>query len=323
MKVLLLGGSDFLRRAIAGRLAVEGSIELVTASKSSQDPPLALKNVVVDALDQAGLTRALEGTDAVVNCFTGDARSITLGAETLVRAAADSGMPRVVHFSSMGVYGGAEGRIDEQHPIPDGLGWYGQAKMQAEASIERYRQAGGDAVILRPGCMAGSGAIDWVGRPARLLELGRLGDLGVAGDGPSNLVNVTDVASAVAGALTFPMPSGGVPKFNLAAPDSPRWNGYFVDLALALGITPVKRLSARQLKRDVYLRGVALKVAERVTGKLKLRVDLPPAIPPSLMRLWSQQIRLDGSAATRDLALTWTPYAETLAQSANWWRESR
>ena len=322
MKVLVLGGTGFIGREVARRLSSQDSTEVVVASRRAQGSPAGSSGISVDALDQAALTRALEGVDAVVNCVAGDGGAIVQGAETLVRAALDAGRPRVVHMSTMSVYGGAQGLVDESHPTRDDLGWYGHAKIEAEASFDRYRQAGGNAVILRPGCVVGAGGVDWVGRLARLLELRRLGDLGAAGDGPTNLVDVADVAQAVVGALALPQSPNGAPRFNLAAPDSPRWNAYFTDLAIALGATPVRRLTARAMKREIYLRGIALKMAERLAGKLGARVDLPPAITPSLTRLWSQQIQLDSGAATRDLRLSWTPYAQTLQRSVDWWRGS-
>jgi nucleoside-diphosphate-sugar epimerase len=323
MKVLILGGTGFIGREIARQLSSQDSTEVVVASRHAQGSSAGSRGISVDARDKAALTRAFAGVDAVVNCVTGDADAIVQGAETLVQAALDSGRPRLVHMSSMAVYGGDEGLLDESHPMRDVGWWYGRAKIEAEASFDRYRQAGGNAVILRPGCVAGAGSADWVARLARLLELGRLGDLGAAGDGPTNLVDVTDVAQAVVNALSLPPSPNGVPRFNLAAPDGPRWNTYFTDLALGLGATPVKRLTARAMKREIYLRGIALKVAERLAKKLGARLDLPPAITPTLTRLWAQQIQLDSTAATRELRLSWTPYAETLRRSVDWWRGSR
>lgn len=317
MKVLVLGGAGFVGRVVVRQLAASGWAQAIVASRRPPGAQPGTLTVCVDTLDPAGLAQALAGVDAVVNCVAGDGAAIGAGADTLVQAALGAGRPRLVHLSTMAVYGGAQGVLDERHPMNDDLGWYGHAKIQAEEAMRRYRQAGGEVVILRPGCVAGKGSDAWVGRPAYWLKAGRLGDLGTAGDGPANLVDVEDVAQAVLKALRLPLQEDA-PVFNLAAPDSPRWNAYFQDLALAIHATPVKRLTARQLKREVYLRGVALKVAERVCAKLRWDLALPPSMPPSLLRLWAQQIQLDSRAATETLQLVWTPYVATLQRSAQW-----
>jgi nucleoside-diphosphate-sugar epimerase len=255
----------------------------------------------------------------VVNCVAGEAASIAGGARTLVQAALQAGCRRIVHLSTMSVYGGAEGSVREDTPLDPGLGWYGRAKCEAEAAMRDFVQRGGEAILLRPGCVFGAGSQLWVGRIGRWLRAGRLGDLGIAGDGWANLVHVDDVCQAVLLALQLPPAPGEMPVFNLAAPDSPRWNDYFVDLALEIKATPVRRIGRRRLQLDAWLCGPPLKAAERA---LKLRgnqsLKLPDALPPGLLGLWSQHIHLDVRAATGQLGVQWTPYADGLRDSALW-----
>lgn len=110
-----------------------------------------------------------------------------------------------------------------------------------------------------------------------------------------------------------------VRTYNLAAPDSPRWNEYFVDLALAIGATPVRRLSPLQLRLDTMLAGPPLKVAQilakRLLGDAR---SVPVPLPPNLLGLWERHLQLDSSRAGRELDLQWTPYAALLQQSAAW-----
>ena len=40
----------------------------------------------------------------------------------------------------MSVYGRQEGTLDEGAPLDPSLGWYAQAKCEAERDIERYRR---------------------------------------------------------------------------------------------------------------------------------------------------------------------------------------
>ncbi|HWI82325.1 NAD-dependent epimerase/dehydratase family protein [Ramlibacter sp.] len=322
MKVLVLGGSGYVGSRLCALLAASGWATPVAGS--SRRTVAGAEAVRVDTRDAAALRTALRDVDAVVNCVAGNAAAIGEGARVLARTALEAGCRRIVHLSSMAVYGTVEGRVDESTALDGSLGWYAQAKCEAERHMNGFAERGGAVTILRPGCVWGPGSDLWVGRIARFLQAGRLGDLGAAGDGWSNLVHVDDVCQAVLAALRDADARPGVRTYNLAAPDSPRWNEYFVDLALAIGATPVRRLSSRQLRLDAMLAGPPLKVAEilakRLLGDARF---VPVPLPPNLLGLWERHLRLDASRASRELGLQWTPYAVTLQQSAAWFLQQR
>lgn len=321
MRVLVLGGNGFIGRSVVRCLLDTDWAEPVVASRFALQSATkdGVTTISVDSKDEDRLTGALAGVDAVVNCVAGDGSSISAGAGSLVNAALAARQPRIVHLSTESVYGCAEGRVNESFPLRDDLGWYGHAKILAEKHMQRYYAAGGALVILRPGCVIGSGSEAWVGRIARWLVAGRLGDLGPWGDGPANLVDVDDVARACVLALRHPCSGTNIPIFNLAMPDSPRWNDYFSDLALALGAIPLKRMGKGLLQFEAYIKGIPLKLMERVLSRMKLPTQhLSPGIPPSLLALWRQQLWLDGSAATRELGMTWSSYADSLRISTEW-----
>lgn len=306
MKVLVLGGSGYIGSRLCRMLAQAGGITPVSASRRGG----------VDTLDARLMRRAVAGFDAVVNCVAGSRDAIAQGARVLVEASQQSGRPRIVHLSSMSVYGALEGEITEAAPRDPSIGWYAAAKCEAEDIVADYE---GGAVMLRPGCVWGPGSELWVGRIARLLRARRLGDLGAAGDGWSNLVAVDDVCAAVIASLRLE-PSPGLPRvFNLAAPDSPRWNDYFVDLALAIGATPVPRLSTRRVELDAKLLGPPLKVLQILAAKTgRSARALPDPLPPNLLGVFERQLHLRGELAQRELGIAWTPYERVLAESAEW-----
>lgn len=316
-RILVLGGSGYVGARLCAMLRQTRWATPVSASSRHHGD--GADRLRVDTRDPAALTLALHGIDAVVNCVAGNAQAISQGAQVLAKACTAAGCGHIVHLSSMSVYGPAEGRVTEEAPLDPGLGWYGKAKCEAEGHIVGFGQSGGTAVILRPGCVWGPGSELWVGRIARLLVAGRLGDLGEAGDGWSNGVHVDDVCAAIVAALRASRPSGQLLTYNLAAPDSPRWNDYFVDLALAIGATPVRRLSRRQLRLDAWLAGPPLKVAERLLAKAGLRArNLPDPLAPGLIGLWERHLLQDSQSAQRDLDLRWTPYPQALRQSVAW-----
>jgi nucleoside-diphosphate-sugar epimerase len=305
-KVLVLGGTGYIGARLGGLLAQSGWAMPVIASRRSG----------IDTTDLDSMTRALQGMDAVVNCVAGSTAAIAQGAKVLVDAAARSAQPRIVHLSTMSVYGALEGEVTEASPRDPCIGWYAKAKCEAEDIIADYD---GQAVMLRPGCVWGAGSELWVGRIGRLLRAGRLGDLGEAGDGWSNLVALDDVCHAAIASLRIAVTPGTPRVFNLAAPDSPRWNEYFVDLALAIGATPVRRLSARRATLDAKLLGPPLKAAEIALRKLKLSTHgLPDVLPPGLLGVFERHLHLRGELAQRELALGYTPYERVLRDSAAW-----
>ncbi|MDB5870405.1 MAG: NAD-dependent epimerase/dehydratase [Polaromonas sp.] len=322
MKVLVLGGSGHIGRCLLQTLASAPECNPVGASRAAANASSSPKEagwICLDSCNEAELTAALRGFEAVVNCVAGNARSISQGTQALVQAALNAGCPRIIHLSSMSVYGPVEGLVYEDAPLDPGLGWYGRAKCMAEQYIGEFAVQGGEAVVLRPGCVFGPGSELWAGRIGRWLQAGRLGDLGAGGDGWSNLVHVDDVCQAVMAALRLPIKSGELPAFNLSAPDSPRWNDYFVDLALALHATPVRRIRRRQLQLDAWLAGPPLKLAQMALKHAHRPSSLlPDPMPPGLLRLWAQHIRLDAGQASQTLRLAWTPYAASLQSSADW-----
>ena len=108
--------------------------------------------------------------------------------------------------------------------------------------------------------------------------------------------------------------------YNLSAPDSPRWNDYFVDLALEIGAVPVARIARRQLQADTRLAAPALKLLQlamqRVGGDPR---HIPEVFAPGLLPLFGRQLRLRSDRAERELGVRWTPYAQGLAEAVQWW----
>ncbi len=318
MKVLVLGGSGHIGNRLIDKLLIAG-IETVSASRGNKDLVDVVNHLQIDSCDLVAMKQAVKDFDAVINCVAGDTKSIALGADVLTQAALANNKPQIIHLSTMAVYGRFEGLATEQTPLEPGLGWYAAAKCQAENHIQRYVEQGGRAVILRPGCVSGPGSKLWVGRIGRWLQAGRLGDLGEQGDGWSNLVHVDDVCQAIINSLLADYDLGRCPVYNLSSADSPRWNRYFVDLALAIQATPVTKIGRRQLLLDAYLVSPPLKLLEKAVYKLHLTgLTLADPLPPALMKFFGQQIRLDGSLAQQQLKLSYTGYQTVLKTGVDW-----
>lgn len=314
--VLVLGAGGFVGGAIMRALAAAPGLRPVAGVRRPRGGPWGEERVC-DAADAAALERALRGLPLAVCSVLGRPETMVAATRNLCDAARRAGVRRVVFISSMAVYGPAEGLVDEAAPLDGGGGAYEAAKVACERAVRAFVAAGGDAVILRPGIVHGPGGEQWIGRIGRLLRAGRLGDLGAAGDGFCNLIHKDDVGAAVAAALLEPKAAGEA--FNLADPDPPTWNDFFLDLARAIGVPRLRRISRRRLRAEAGLLAPPLQVAKILSGRLGLRPGaLPEPIPPSLLRLWRQRIRLDHRKADVLLGFERTPRSAALAASADW-----
>jgi nucleoside-diphosphate-sugar epimerase len=207
-------------------------------------------------------------------------------------------------------YGSVEGIVDESAPLLGDLGPYSAAKARADAIVI----ACGRAVLLRPGIVYGPGSVQWSDRIRRLLVSRRLGDLGAAGDGCCNLVFIDDMTAAVLSALRAPAIEGQA--FNLSLPSPPTWNEYFIRFAKELGAVPVRRITRRRLAIETKLLAPPLKILEILAARGGLDATrVPPAIPPSLLRLFRQELYLQSTKAQSILGMNWTPLEEGLRQT--------
>lgn len=307
--VLVIGGGGFVGGAILAALAGTPGIAARAGVRRRTALPEGVATVLCDALDPASLLRALDGVSCVVNAvLAAPAAMVRVTANICAAAAAQSDPPRIIHLSSMAVYGAATGLVDEASPLDAGGSAYAAAKIDSEAVIGRTVAGGRSAVILRPGIVYGPGGQQWIGRICRLLRARRLGDLGAAGDGYCNLIHAADVGAATLAALNAPAAGA----YNLATKAPPRWNEVFLSLGLGIGAVPVPRIGARRLALESRMLAIPLQLAGRAGF-----AALPDVIPASLLRVFAQQIRLDPTRADT-LRFARTGDACGLAESAAW-----
>ena len=307
-RILVLGASGFIgKRVIAALTRTDWALPVAVGRQAGASS--GVEQLTLDATDAAALAVAMRGAHGVVSCIAGDASAIVAGARALFQHG--SGVPpRIVYLSSMAVYGSASGVVTEDAPLVGDLGPYSAAKVEAEA----LAAAAANTVVLRPGCVYGPGSAQWTDRIAEWLVARRIGDLGAGGDGYCNLIHVDDVASAVLLALQKPQAVGQA--FNLSMDDPPTWNEYFVRFGRALKAVPVERISRRRLMLETKLAAPPLKIAEIALKRLKLRLRLPQPIPPSLLGLWRQEIRLSMTKTESQLGLVCRPLDSGLAEAA-------
>lgn len=159
-KVLVTGGSGFLGINLIRYLDARGyaivSLDLEDFTyPDMRDKITAIKG---DIRNMETVDRAMEGVDFVVHTaaalplYSKDDIYTTdvVGTRTVLEVALHHNVKRAVHISSTAVYG-----IPDHHPLfendrLEGVGPYGQAKIQAEMVCLEYRAKGLVVPILRP-----------------------------------------------------------------------------------------------------------------------------------------------------------------------------
>jgi nucleoside-diphosphate-sugar epimerase len=206
--VLVTGAAGFLGGAIVARLRADRM--RVRAFVRPGRTVAAEECVEGDLRDTAALGRAVAGVDAVVHA---GARVATTGTweefeatnveatRALIEAATASGVRRVVHVSSLSVYGvPADGAvITEDSPYDDAgdeRGFYARSKLLADRAAMAAIAAGAPVTVVRPGLLYGPGQ-----RPSLARRAAALGPLRVVmahRDYLLPLAYVDNVADAIA-----------------------------------------------------------------------------------------------------------------------------
>ena len=239
-RTLVTGAGGF----IGGR-AVEALLELgadvvpgirrwSTAARVGRYP---IDPVQCDLMDPDELARVLDGVDSVVHCAVGDSRVTIEGTRNLLQAALDAGVRRVVHVSTIDVYGRAEGTVDESHPFAETGREYGDSKIGAEQVCQTFVARGLEVVILRPTIVYGPFSELWTVEPAQRLANGSWLLPATSCQGTCNLVYVDDLVRAIILALDAPGVSGAA--FNINGPDRVTWQDYVEALNAELGLAPL------------------------------------------------------------------------------------
>lgn len=191
--VTIYGGSGFLGRYIARRMAKEGWRVRVAVRRPNEAMFVRpygavgqVEPVLCNIRDDNSVRAVMQGADAVVNCVgTFDAKGRNNfdavqveGAERIARIAAETGVDRMVHTSAIG----ADAAADSD---------YQRTKAEGEAAVLAHMP---DAMILRPSIMFGPED----GFFNRFASMSRLGPVlpVVGADTKFQPVYVDDVAKA-------------------------------------------------------------------------------------------------------------------------------
>jgi nucleoside-diphosphate-sugar epimerase len=230
---------------------------------------LPIEIIQCDVMKPDELVKTFTGVDYVIHCAAGeDLRILVEGTKNVLLAAARAGVKRVVHMSSIAVYGEAAGAVDEETEAPPGtVSAYGAAKTAAEGLCN---EAGRDlkVVVMRPSIIYGPFSARWTVLCALRLKAGRWKQLGALGQGKCNLVHVHDVARYAISALQQEGVAGEI--FNINGPEVLTWNEYFERFNHHLGLAAMALPTIGRTRIEVGAFGPI-----RAIGKYALKHHAP------------------------------------------------
>jgi 2-alkyl-3-oxoalkanoate reductase len=324
MRVLVTGASGFLGSHLIDLLLALGERPHVLIRPNEDLHPAVTSQVEIhrgDIADQAAMQAAVCGVDYVLHCAarTGPwgpqeefERTNVRGLQTLVRAAQDAGIRRLVHVSSITVHGNdVRGRADECTPLRAEPNPYSRSKVAGERLLERMiRQESAPVTVVRPGWIYGPRDAASFARIARMVETGQMVLLG-SGENHLPLIYVRDVARGI---LLAAAAQKAVGRTYLLVNDEPVTQRDFIRaIATELGVpTPTRHIP--------YELGLTVgAVAESVARLIRRRE--PPPVMRYGMQLLGGENRFDIDRARRELAFApWFGVAEGVMRSIEWYR---
>jgi nucleoside-diphosphate-sugar epimerase len=317
-RAAVTGAGGFIGNAICRRLAVEGAeivgVDLDPAA-AGRVKAAGAAFVEADVADREALGAALEQASLVVHTaaqvrdwgsMDEFVRVNVAGTVNVLDACAEAGADRVVHISSVVVYGyDSPSEQDETafrraHGIP---------YIDTKSASDRLACRRG-AVVIRPGDVYGPGSVPWTLRPLQMAQAGQLAVPG-RGDGLMLPLYIDDLAEAVVLALA----EGEASQAYAVWDDRARvtFEEHFNRLARLTG-----GREARRMPRPVLeLAGTAAEGWAKLRGK-------PPSLTARAVTFIDRRGLVSATKARDELG--WEPqvaYEDGMRRTEEWLRAER
>jgi nucleoside-diphosphate-sugar epimerase len=279
MRVAVFGASGFVGATLVERARAWPGFDLRPVIHSSGSAARLARHGMplhtADLMVPDSIDRVLEGCTHVVNCSRGPAEVMRTGLSNLLEASRRAGVKRFVHISSVAVYEGARGSIDETATPRPSPGTYGAMKLAQDQMVARAASRGVSSIILCPPNISGP-------HSAFLLEIVRAlrrREFALVDDGrlPCALVDVENLVHAIR--LALQAGDADAQRIFVTDGEPVRW-GTLAERLAPLGDHPVP------------LPSISREEAER-------RAAEPPAPKPSVLRAARHLVSSDVRSALR------------------------
>jgi len=311
---LVTGGSGFFGTMLVERLRARGDQVRILDVMVPDQVPDGVEVVEADIRDAEAVRAACQDVDVafhnVAQVPLAKDRHLfwsvnVVGTATLLVAARDAGVSKVVSTSTSAVYGIPERNpVDEDTP-PRPLEAYGRAKLEAELLCRDAAAAGLDVTVVRPRTILGHGRLGIMSMLFELVAEGAPVPVLGPGDNRYQFVHAADLADACLRAGDRPGPAA----YNVGAPGFGTMRETLESLCAHAGTgARVRSLPHRPAR-------LAMEAASR--GHL-----LPLA--PYHWLLYGESLWFDSGRAQRELG--WEARYDTptmLAETYDWWLAHR
>jgi dihydroflavonol-4-reductase len=316
-RVLVTGGTGFLGGAIVERLLADG--RTVKALARSEDSASALRELGAepvrgDVLDLESLTAAMRGCEVVYHaagvnalCLRDPSPMFDVnieGSRNVVHAAAAAAVRRVVYTSSGAALGEARGTVGTETSPHRGwfLSRYERSKFEAEQAVLRAaRETGTDVVCVNPASVQGPGRA--TGSTKLLLDYlnGKLRAI------VESTISLVDIADCTEGHVLCEARGEPGERYVLSG----------ATLTVREGIQLLERITGVNEPVRALPPALATAAAVAVETAARLR-GRNPRVCRDLVRTALHGHAYDGSRATRELGLVYTPLEETIRRTVDW-----
>jgi nucleoside-diphosphate-sugar epimerase len=327
-RVLVTGGTGFIGGRLVARLVLECDANVrVLVRNFAHAPQIArfpIEMVYGDVTDSSDVKRAVDGCEVVFHCAATAQGSKEIqylvnveGTRNVLEAARCSQPNRVIHLSSLMVYGRnlPDGDLDETAPRRYSGGAYSDTKLDAEELAFRYvEEYGLPIVVLQPTGVYGPHGGTWTTRTLHRLKTERL-VLVNGGDGLCNAVYVDDLVSAMLLAAAKEKVVGEA--FLISDGQTVTWREFFGRYARMLSSVEMVDMSATEvlqayqaqrrrkargivretlsvLREERHVRQRMLRTSEAVALRKVVRLLVPKRIRQSLKGRFANRGRSSG-----------------------------
>jgi dihydroflavonol-4-reductase len=324
MKVFVTGGTGFIGKYVVRRLIEDGhQVGCLVRDASRLDGPSSLdfERVPGNVSSLPALRAGMKGCDWIIHLaglysmWSPDPDSFTRvnveGTRNVMQAALECGASKVIHMSTVAVYGKPTDCpfTEESRPGPELFSRYGQTKRAGERIAWNYYQEHGlPLVVLYPGIVLGAGDDRASGQYLRLILFRRTPST-IFHNSRSMYVHVRDVADAVLHAAQKPDNLGEKYLIGKEALTGHQLAELVHDVS-GVSLPPLRLPDLIVLAASYLFTGVSA-ITHR-PPLWTLSIDASQTLKNGFI--------FEGSKAERELGLRYTPIHQAITEAVAWYR---